>query len=130
MVSAKMALPSAPPRRGFTLIELVVVLAILGLLLTIAVPKYLHTVDHGRVAVQRQNIAAVRDAIDKFHGDQGRYPESLDELVQARYLRAIPLDPATERPDWTVVAPPDQSQVGVYDVRSSAKPRTGADRAS
>lgn len=121
---------TAWPRHGFTLIELVVVLAILALLLTIAVPKYLHTVDNGRQAVQRQNIAAMRDAIDKFRGDQGRYPETLDELVNARYLRAVPVDPATERNDWTVVAPPDENQVGVYDVRSSAKPRNGGGRAS
>lgn len=117
-------------RRGFTLIELVVVLAILALLLTIAVPRYLHTIDAGRQSVQRQNIAALRDAIDRFRGDQGRYPQSLDELVAARYLREVPVDPATERSDWVVVPPQDPSLSGVYDVRSAVPPRAGSDRAS
>jgi general secretion pathway protein G len=121
---------SEPRRNGFTLIELVVVLAILSLLLTIAVPRYLRTIENGRVSVQKQNIAALRDAIDKFHGDQGRYPESLDELVTARYLRAVPLDPATERSDWVVVPPQDSSLTGVYDVRSATPPRDRGDRAS
>ena len=117
-------------RRGFTLIELVVVLAILALLLTIAVPRYLRTIDNGRVSVQRQNVAALRDAIDKFHGDQGRYPQSLDELVSAKYLRAVPVDPVTDRSDWVIVPPQDPNLTGVYDVRSAAPPREGADRAS
>lgn len=121
---------SEPRRNGFTLIELVVVLAILSLLLTIAVPRYLRTIENGRVSVQKQNIAALRDAIDKFHGDQGRYPESLDELVTARYLRAVPLDPATERSDWVIVPPQDPSLTGVYDVRSATPPRDIGDRAS
>jgi general secretion pathway protein G len=117
-------------RRGFTLIELVVVLAILALLLTIAVPRYLRTLDNGKVSVQRQNIAALRDAIDKFHGDQGRYPQTLDELVTAHYMRAIPVDPTTERADWVIVPPQDPNQPGVYDVRSAAQPREGGGRAS
>lgn len=121
---------SEPRRNGFTLIELVVVLAILSLLLTIAVPRYLRTIENGRVSVQKQNIAALRDAIDKFHGDQGRYPESLDELVTARYLRAVPLDPATERSDWVIVPPQDPGLTGVYDVRSATPPRDRGDRAS
>ena len=121
---------SEPRRNGFTLIELVVVLAILSLLLTIAVPRYLRTIENGRVSVQKQNIAALRDAIDKFHGDQGRYPQSLDELVTARYLRAIPVDPTTERADWVVVPPQDPDLTGVYDVRSATPPREEGRRAS
>lgn len=107
-------------QRAFTLIEMVVVLTLLGVLLTIAVPRYFHIIDRGRSSVQRQNISVVRDAIDKFNGDLGRYPDSLDELVARRYLRAIPLDPVTERPDWTIVAPADSSLGSVYDIRSAA----------
>ena len=104
-------------RAGFTLIELVVVMAVIGLLLTIALPRYMHTLDNGRSAVQRQNVATIRDAIDKFYGDLGRYPDALEELVSKRYLRDVPLDPVSEQRNWVVVAPPDSAQPGaVYDV--------------
>ena len=104
-------------RAGFTLIELVVVMAVIGLLLTIALPRYMHTLDNGRSAVQRQNVATIRDAIDKFYGDLGRYPDALDELVSKRYLREVPLDPVSEQRNWVIVAPPDSAQPGsVYDV--------------
>jgi general secretion pathway protein G len=106
---------------GFTLIELMVVMVLIAILLTIAVPRYFGTVDNGKNSVQRQNIAAIRDAIDKFYGDQGKYPQTLDELVDKRYLREIPVDPLTDHRDWVVVAPTDASLTGVYDVQS-AKP--------
>lgn len=105
--------------RGFTLIELVVVMATIALLLSLAVPRYFHTLDNGKASVQRQNIATIRDAIDKFHGDQARYPGSLEELVSKRYLRAVPVDPLTEASDWVVVAPPDTALGEVYDVKSA-----------
>ena len=104
---------------GFTLIELTIVLALIALLLTIAVPRYFHAVDHGKAAVQRQNLAVMRDAIDKFYGDLGRYPDELDDLVKKKYLRTIPIDPITEKPDWNVVAPEDQKLGRVYDVVSA-----------
>lgn len=109
-------------RRGFTLIELTIVLALVALLLTIAVPRYFRTVENGRLSVQRQNLAAIRDAIDKYHGDQGRYPDELGDLVKKRYLRAIPVDPLTDQPDWAVIAPEDTDQGRVYDVRSATRP--------
>jgi len=110
--------PSHPARSGFTLIELVVVMSIVALLLTIAVPRYFHSLDNGRSAVQRQNIATVRDAIDKFYGDQGRYPDALDELVARRYLREVPLDPVSEQRNWVIVQPPDPALPGaVYDIK-------------
>jgi general secretion pathway protein G len=120
----------APSAYGFTLIELVVVMATIALLLTLAIPRYFHAIDNGKVSVQRQNIATIRDAIDKFYGDQARYPETLDELVQARYLRAVPIDPLTEAPNWIVVAPPDPTQGAVYDVKSAQRPKDEVDRAS
>ncbi len=116
--------------RGFTLIELVVVMTTIALLLTLALPRYFHAIDIGKVNVQRQNIATIRDAIDKFYGDQARYPETLDELVQARYLRAVPVDPLTDAPNWIVIAPQDPTLGAVFDVRSAQSTKEENDRAS
>ena len=110
------------PDRGFTLIELTIVLALIALLLTIAVPRYFHSVENGKLNVQRQNLAAIRDALDKFHGDQGKYPDELQDLVTKKYLRSIPVDPVTQLPNWTVIPPEDDTQGRVYDVRSAAQP--------
>lgn len=105
---------------GFTLIELTVVLALLAVLVTIAVPSYFHVIDKGRAAVQVKSLAVMRESLDRFHGDRGRWPDSLEELVQARYLRAVPIDPVTERADWVIVAPRGGA-TGVWDVRSAAE---------
>ncbi|MFM0012810.1 type II secretion system protein [Paraburkholderia sediminicola] len=102
--------------RGFTLIELVVVMAIIGLLLTIALPRYMHSIERGKEQVRQQNVAVMRDAIDKFYGDNGQYPETLDELVAKHYLRAVPVDPVNGDDKWAVVASPDETKTGVYDI--------------
>jgi general secretion pathway protein G len=107
--------------RGFTLIELVVVMSVIALLLTLAVPRYFQALDNGRLQVQRQNLAAIRDAIDKYYGDQGLYPAELGDLVTKRYLREVPLDPVSETVLWTIVAPQDTSQGAVFDVRPPAQ---------
>jgi general secretion pathway protein G len=108
---------------------LVVVLTLIGLLLTIAAPRYFHIIDRGRDTVLRQNVGTIRDAIDKFYGDLGRYPDSLDELVTRRYLRQVPLDPTTEQPNWTIVAPADPTHGAVYDVQSAAAAASAASAA-
>ena len=108
-------------KRGFTLIELLVVLAIIGGLVALAAPRYLHRVDLAKETVLVSDLATMREALDKFFGDTGRYPASLDELVAQRYLRKVPPDPITERADtWVVVAPPAPDQGAVYDVKSGA----------
>ena len=107
-------------RCGFTLIEIVVVLTLIALLLTIAVPRYFATLDRGRLQVQQQNVAIVRDAIDKFYGDLGRYPETLEELVTKRYLRQVPVDPVSEKPNWVVIAPADASMGAVFDLKPAS----------
>jgi general secretion pathway protein G len=112
--------PIAYRRRGFTLIELVIVMSVIALLLTLALPRYFQSLDNARVNVQRQNIAAIREAIDKYFGDQGRYPDSLNDLVEKRYLRALPVDPVSETSQWIVIAPKDSTQGAVYDVRAPA----------
>jgi general secretion pathway protein G len=112
-----------PRPHGFTLIELIVVLAIIGSLLTLAMPRYFHSVERSREAVLRQDLRVMRDAIDKFFADRGRYPATLDELVERRYLRAVPSDPVTESAGtWVLLAPPEGAETadGVYDIRSGA----------
>jgi prepilin-type N-terminal cleavage/methylation domain-containing protein len=112
--------------QGFTLIELIVVLAIVALLASIAAPRYVASVDRAREATLRTSLATIRDAIDQFATDRGRWPESLDELVTARYLRAVPEDPITTRRDSWVGLPPPPEAVdasGVFDVRSGAAGR-------
>jgi general secretion pathway protein G len=108
--------------RGFTLIELMVVMAIIAVLLTLAMPKYFNSVDKSREAVLRHDLQAMRDAIDKFVADRGRYPASLEELAERRYLRSVPKDPITDSAaTWVAVAPPEGvAPEGVYDVRSGA----------
>lgn len=107
-------------RNGFTLIEMLVVMTLIALLLTLAVPRYFSTLDRGRAKVQLQNLATLRDAIDKFYADQGHYPEVLDDLVAKKYLRHIPQDPVSEAPNWEVIAPADLSLGNVYDVKPAA----------
>lgn len=114
-------------RRGFTLIELLVVMTIVALLLSVALPRYFGHLEKSREAVLRQDLAVMRGAIDTYHGDTGRYPETLEALVDARYLRALPVDPITERADtWQTVEPSGGEAGGVYDVRSGA-PGTARD---
>lgn len=108
---------------AFTLIELIVVLAIVGVLLTIALPRYFQSVDRSAEVTLRHNLNTMREAIDKFHADTGRWPQTLQELVERRYLRSVPLDPVTgERNTWLLVPPPKDAiaQGGVWDVRSGA----------
>jgi general secretion pathway protein G len=108
--------------RGFTLIELLVVMAVIALLLAIAVPRYFHSVDRSKESVLRQNLRTTREAIDRFYGDAGRYPENLQELVAKRYLRSLPFDPVLESYDaWILLPPPEAVRAGrVYDLRSAA----------
>ena len=107
---------------GFTLIELLVVLAIIGTLITIALPKYQHSVQRSREAVLHQDLRVMRTAIDQYMADTGRFPDTLEELVKKRYLRSLPEDPVTgSAGSWITVAPPEEVAVaGVYDVRSGA----------
>lgn len=106
---------------GFTLMELLVVMTIIAMLLTLAVPRYFHSIEKSKETVLRDNLSILRDSLDKYYGDNGKYPDSLDDLVTKKYLRGIPRDPITENTTtWVTVPPNDPSKGMVYDVKSGA----------
>jgi len=108
--------------RAFTLIELIVVLAIIATLLTLALPRYFSSVDRSKEVVLKENLYQTRDAINKYYGDKGKYPESLDALITEKYLRKLPVDPLTESTEtWVIVPPQDLKQGGVLDIKSGAQ---------
>ena len=120
-MGANFAVPRRTPR-GFTLVELLVVLAIVATLISIVVPKYFSAVDQAREGALKETLKVVRDAIDKHFSDTGKYPDTLDDLVAKKYLRKAPIDPVTERADsWIIVAPADTALGAIADVRSGAK---------
>ena len=107
--------------RAFTLIEMMVVLSIVALLLTLAVPRYFSSVDKSKEVVLKENLRLIRLSLDKFYADKGRYPENLDELVDSKYLRNVPVDPMTEsNRNWILIPAPEADVRGVADVKSGA----------
>lgn len=113
---------SSRNKSGFTLIELMIVLAIIGTLLAVVAPRYFSSIEHARETALKQDLSVMRQAINQFHGDLNRYPDSLDELVQRRYLKSVPVDPITESSEtWVPIAHPDSAIGGVYDLASGAE---------
>jgi general secretion pathway protein G len=109
-------------RRGFTLIELLAVMAIIATLLTIAVPRYIRSLQRSREATLKQDLTSLRESIDRFYGDTGKYPQTLALLVERRYLRGIPVDPIAKSADkWILVNSEDPEDTGVKDVKSGAE---------
>jgi len=108
-------------QRAFTLIELLIALAILALMLSVAVPRYFSALDNAREVALRENLTVLRDAIDKHYTDTGTYPQTLEELVTRKYLRRIPSDPITSSATtWVVVPPENREQGSVFDIHSGA----------
>jgi general secretion pathway protein G len=109
-------------KSGFTLIELMVVLSVIALLLSVVLPDYMGRMKRAEEAVLQENLAAMRDALDKHYADAGRYPATLEELVAKRYLRTIPKDPFTQsNTTWVAIPPADAKKGNVFDVHSAAK---------
>ena len=113
--------------RGFTLIELMIVIFVMLILVSIAIPNYTRSIQRGREAVLHQNLFTLRDLISQYTLDKQKAPQSLDDLVQAGYLKQIPKDPMTDQADWaveqeedTVMSADEQDQGGIDDVHSSS----------
>lgn len=112
-------------RFGFTLIELLVVMATMALLLAIALPRYFGSIDKSKEVALKQNLQILRTTIDKFYGDRARFPDTLDELVTQKYLRAVPVDPVTESAaTWILLPSAEADAKGIADVKSGAPGKT------
>ncbi len=126
MVTERSNAPAAARSGGFTLIELMVVVAVIGLLVGVAMPTYRNAITRARESVLQENLFILRQTIDRYYADKGYYPQALDVLVDEGYLRQIPVDPFLGRNEWEeVLADPDTSldasqPPGVWDVRSLA----------
>jgi general secretion pathway protein G len=115
--------------RGFTLIEILIVITIIGILVTLAQPNFNRAVTAAKEATLKENLFIFRDVIDQFYADNTKYPASLSELVEKGYIRQVPKDPVTGSADTWVLVPATDEQgqsAGVYDVRSGSD-RTARD---
>ncbi len=108
-------------QQGFTFVEVMIVLAMVALLLSIAVPRYFAGLERAKEAVLKQDLQTVRQAIDDFYADHGSYPYSLESLVEKRYIRTMPVDPLTERSDTWLIIPAPNNAIGLYDIKSGAE---------
>jgi general secretion pathway protein G len=106
-------------QEGFTLLELMTIIVIIGILVTLAIPSYRGAVVKAREAVLKQDLFTMRDVLDQYRGDQGKYPPALSDLVQSGYLRAVPVDPITlSNSTWQEII--ESTEGGVFDIHSGS----------
>lgn len=114
-------------RAGFTLIELLVAMTIIALLLSIVTPRYFHSVSKAEETVLKQDLFLIRESLDKYHADTGKYPDTLEDLISKKYFRKIPVDPITQSSTTWILIPPSSTEKGaIFDVKSGA-PGNGKD---
>jgi len=111
------------PGKGFTLIEVLVVMVIIATLLSLVAPRYFETVERSKESTLKHDLIIMRDAIDKYYSDTGTYPDSMEDMVQRKYLRAVPEDPVTGRTDSWIFSPPVDINIrgAIYDIHSGAE---------
>jgi len=133
-MSSRLNIYRARNSRGFTLLELMIVISMVLILVSIAVPNYTRAIKQARESVLRQNLFTLRDLISQYTLDKQKAPQSLDDLIQAGYLKQLPRDPMTNAQDWqveqmddqTILSPDEQDQGGIDDVHSNSS-QVGSD---
>ncbi len=122
-----MELPMRSGRRGFTMVELMIVMTVISIMVSIAVPFYQKSILKSKESVLRNNLFTLRTVIDEYTYDKGKAPQSLEDLVSESYLRAVPLDPMTGNDSsWKIImeestTSASQSEPGIFDVRSGSE---------
>ncbi len=108
-------------KKGFTIIEMMTVIAIIGILASIAAPSFQRSIVRAREASLRNSLFILRDVIDQYYADHGDYPSDLEILVEKRYIRKVPMDPFTGKTDTWILIPPEGEEIsGIYDIHSGS----------
>ena len=115
-------MPLKMNQRGFTLIEMLIVISLIGILASISAPNFQRYVIRAKETSLKRTLFVLRDVTDQYYGDHGKYPDSLEQLAEERYLRAVPKDPFTNSATTWIIIPPegDSEEGGVYDVHSGS----------
>lgn len=108
-------------QKGFTIIEMLTVIAIIGILASIAAPSFQRSVIRAKEASLRNSLFVLRDVIDQYYADHGEYPDTLETLTEKKYIRTVPSDPFTRSSDTWILIPPDGEELtGIYDIHSGS----------